>query len=147
MQYKNRWQYMLLVCIAGLGLVTVFRVSSVARTDTVSAPQQNVIRLETRINQLEQRMYSFENTLRSLDQQSRITGAAVRGASPEDLARLRLEVQALQHRLAEHECAIAKLDERTLSPAMRATRRKSGGTDPCRLNSYTPVQLSNQRHD
>jgi hypothetical protein len=147
MQYKSRWQYLLLVCIAGLGLVTVFRISSVARTDPGLTPQQDVIRLETRINQLEQRMYSFENTLRSLDQQSRITGAAVRSASPEDFARLRLEVQALQHRLAEHECAIAKLDERTLSPAIRAARRKSGGTDPCRLNSDTPVQLSNTRDD
>ena len=58
-------------------------------------------------------------------------------------------LQALQDRLAQHECALAKLDERTLSAAMRAARRKSGpdANDPCRLNSDTPVQLSSNRDD
>ena len=139
MQYKSRW---LLECIVGLGLVIVFGISSAARTDFDPTPQQDVIRLEQRINQLEQRLFSIENNLRNVEQQSRIVGAT-RGVSPEDVARLRLEVQALQQRLAEHECGLAKLDERTLSAAMRAARRKSGagGSDPCRLNFDTPVQL------
>ena len=134
----------LLVGIVGLGLLTV---SSAARTDV--GPQQDVIRLETRINQIEQRVYALDTNLRNLEQQVRLAGSSPRSTGSEDVTRLRLEVQALQDRLAQHECALAKLDERTLSAAMRAARRKSGpgANDPCRLNSDTPVQLSNIRDD
>jgi len=141
MKYKG-----LLVCVVGLGFLTV---SSAARTEFGPAPQQDVIRLETRLNQLEQRLYSIDSNVRNLEQQLRLAGSTGRGAAPEDTARLRLELQALQQRLAEHECALAKLDERTLSAAMRAARRKSGpgANDPCRLNVDTPVQLSTNRDD
>lgn len=136
----------LLVGIVGLGLLTV---SSSARTDIAPEPQQDVIRLETRINQIEQRVYSLDTNLRNLEQQIRLAGSSPRSTGSEDVTRLRLEVQALQDRLAQHECALAKLDERTLSAAMRAARRKSGpgANDPCRLNSDTPVQLSSNRDD
>ena len=141
MKYKG-----LLVCVVGLGFLTV---SSAARTEFGPAPQQDVIRLETRLNQLEQRLYSIDSNVRNLEQQLRLAGSTGRGAGAEDTARLRLELQALQQRLAEHECALAKLDERTLSAAMRAARRKSGpgANDPCRLNVDTPVQLSTNRDD
>ena len=141
MQYR-----VLLVCIVGLGLLTV---SSAARTEYGPTSQQDVIRLETRINQLEQRLYSLDSNLRNLEQQLRLSGSTARGTNPEDLVRLRLDLQALQNRLAEHECALAKLDERTLTGAMRAARRKSGpgANDPCRLNFDTPVQLSTSRDD
>ena len=141
MQYR-----VLLVCIAGLGLLTV---SSAARTEYGPTSQQDVIRLETRINQLEQRLYSIDSNMRNLEQQLRLSGTTGRGTNPEDLVRLRLDVQALQNRLAEHECALAKLDERTLAPATRAARRKSGpgANDPCRMNFDTPVQLSTTRDD
>ena len=137
MKYKG-----LLVCVVGLGFLTV---SSAARTEFSPAPQQDVIRLETRLNQMEQRLYSLDGNVRNLEQQLRLAGSTGRGAGAEDAARLRLELQALQQRVAEHECALAKLDERTLSAAMRAARRKSGpgANDPCRLNVDTPVQLSN----
>ena len=136
----------LLVGIVGLGLLTV---SSAARTEVGPEPQQDVIRLETRMNQLEQRLYSMDSNLRNLEQQVRLAGSTSRSTGSEDVTRLRLEVQALQDRLAQHECALAKLDERTLSAAMRAARRKSGpaANDPCRLNSDTPVQLSSNRDD
>lgn len=136
MKYKG-----LLVCVVGLGFLTV----SSARTEFGPAPQQDVIRLETRLNQMEQRLYSLDGNVRNLEQQLRLAGSTGRGAGSEDAARLRLELQALQQRVAEHECALAKLDERTLSAAMRAARRKSGpgANDPCRLNVDTPVQLSN----
>lgn len=137
MQYKA-----LLVCFLGLGLLTV---SSAARTESGAAPQQDVIRLENRINQLEQRLFSIDNNLRNLEQQTRLAGSTRgAGASTEEVARLRLDVQALQQRLAEHECALSKLDERTLSATMRA-RRRSGANDPCRQNVDTPVQFSGTR--
>ena len=64
----------LLVCVVGLGLLTV---SSAARTEVGPEPQQDVIRLETRINQLEQRLYSIDSNLRNLEQQLRLAGSTV----------------------------------------------------------------------
>lgn len=142
MQNKSGWRTAFLVCVVSLGLVSVFRISSAARTETGPAPQQDVIRLEQRINQLEQRLFSIDNNLRSIEQQTRIGGAAGRGVNAEDVARLRLELNALQLRVGEHECALAKLDERTLSAAMRASRRKSAGaSDSCRQNVDAPIQF------
>ena len=132
----------LLVCIVGLGFLTV---SSAARNESGPAPQQDVIRLETRINQLEQRLFSMDSNMRNLEQQFRLASSAGRGGGAEDIARMRLELNALQQRLADHECALAKLDERTLTPTMRATRRKSGVNDLCRQNVDAPLQLSDGR--
>ena len=134
MQLKSVWRTALLVGVVAAGLITV--------SEAGPAPQQDVIRLEQRMNQLEQRLFSMENNLRNIEQQSRIGSSSVRGFNPEDVARLRLEVQALTNRLAEHECALQKLDERTLSAAMKTARRKSGAAnDLCRQNADTPVQL------
>jgi len=150
MQSTNRGEYLravLAVFVVGLALLIGFRVSSAARTDVGPAPQQDVIRLETRINQLEQRLYTIESGLRNLEQQSRLPGVASRGGGNEDVTQLRLEVQALQRRLIEDECGLAKLDERTLSAPVRDARRKSGEnrSDPCRLNAETPLRLPDRR--
>ena len=124
-------KYKLLVCVLGLALLSVS-----------ATPQQDVIRLENRVNQLETRLYSIESSIRTLEQQSRLGGAGQRGLSQEDVARLRAEVQTLQLRLAEDECALARLDERTLSPAMRDARRKSATrNDPCRTSFDMPLRL------
>lgn len=120
------------MCVVGLGLVIAGMI-----------PQQDAIRLEQRINQLEQRFYSVESSLRNLEQQSRLGGGASRGPSADELARLYSQLQTLQLRLEEHECALAKLDERTLTAAMREARRKSGASagDRCRVNPETPLRL------
>ena len=122
------------VCVLGLSLLMV------------SATPQDAIRLESRINQLEQRLYSMETTIRTLEQQSRMAGATQRGASQEDITFLRAQLQALQLRLADDECALAKVDERTLSPAMRDARRKTAvRTDPCRANPDAPIHVPDQQ--
>lgn len=124
-------KHKLLICVLGLALLTIS-----------ATPPQDAIRLESRINQLETRLYSIEANIRSLEQQSRIAGSSQRGLSQDDLVRLRADIQTLQLRLQENECALARLDERTLSPAMR---RKSGRPDPCRANPDAPLQLSDRR--
>ena len=124
-------KHKLLVCVLGLALLTI------------SATPQDAIRLEQRMNQLEQRFYSIESSLRNLEQQSRLAGSTQRGLSVEDVTRLRAEVQTLQLRLQEDECALARLDERTLSLAMRL--RPGGRTDPCRTNTDAPLQLPDRR--
>jgi len=112
-----------------------------------AGPPQDAIRLESRINQLEQRLYTMESSIRMLEQQSRAGSMTSRTVRPEDLAALQAEMQSLQLRLADYECAIAKLDERTLTPAARASRLRSGAprTEPCRLNADTPVRLPERR--
>jgi predicted nucleic acid-binding Zn-ribbon protein len=141
-----RWQVLVLVCVIGLALL-VFR-SSAAAPANPPEPQQEVIRLETRLNQLEQRLYGIETSIRTIEQQSRIASATSRGGSvsAQELALLQSQLQTLQVRLAEDECGLARLDERTLSQAMRNARRQSAGrTDPCRTNVESPLRLPETR--
>src|ERR1043165_4217800 len=128
-------KYVLLVSVLAFGLVLV------ARTEAGPTPQQDVIRLDARVSQLEQRLYTIENSLRNLEQQSRIAGVSGRGGvTPDDLVLLRTELQNLQVRVMEDECGLAKLDERTLTPTAREARRRAVGNDPCRLNFELPLR-------
>src|SRR6185295_1196978 len=132
-------KYVFLLTVLAFGLVLV------ARTNAGPTPQQDVIRLDARISQLEQRFYTIENSVRTLEQQSRITGMNRGGSvTPEDLALLRSEIQTLQARIMEDECALAKLDERTLTPTAREARQRAAGNDPCRENFQLPLRPSSR---
>jgi len=141
---RLHWRALLIAGVAGLALVAVFKIALAAGVNN-AAPQQEAFRLETRINQLEQRLIQIDTSLRNLEQQSRLGATSSRGVSLQDVELLRSNIQALQVRLAEDECALAKLDERTLSPAMRNSRRQSGRTDPCRVNVDAPLRLPEGR--
>ena len=146
MDYKSRtdlkWRPMLLVTLVGLALLSVFRISSIARAGGDPIQQQDVIRLENRLTQLEQRLFTIENSLRNLEQQSRLANLSSRSVSQDDLGLLRSEVQMLQRRLTDDECGLAKLDERTLAALRRDARKRSGGdSDPCRLNFDAPLRV------
>jgi hypothetical protein len=121
-----------------LGLVMVIRITSASGSNAM-LPQQDVIRLENRLSQLEQRMYSIETSLRTVEQQTRLAGVSSRNVSPEEIAVMHSEIQTLQNRMIEDECSLAKLDERTLTPERR--RRAGATTDPCRLNFEAPIRL------
>ena len=127
-------KYVFLVSVLVFGLVLA------ARTNAGPTPQQDVIRLDSRISQLEQRFYTLETSLRTLEQQSRIGMSQRGGVTPDDIALLRSEIQTLQVHLMENECALAKLDERTLTPTAREARRKAAGNDPCRANFDLPLR-------
>jgi flagellar biosynthesis chaperone FliJ len=143
-----RWRVLFLTGVAAfvavMVLVTVASMS--ARVDPT--PAQDVIRLETRVNQLEQRLYTMEASIRNIEQQARIANTTSRngGVTANDLSQLIAQLQTLQVRVMEDECALAKLDERTLTPAMRDARRKSGAAaDPCRANAEAPLRLPERR--
>lgn len=105
---------------------------------------QDISRVESRINMLEQRFRSVELSISRLEQQSRLSGVTPGpSARGDESAILRAEVEALRRRLAEVECGLIRIDERTLAPDARDTRLKSGagGTDPCRLNIRAPLSL------
>jgi len=106
---------------------------------------QDAMQLDRRISTLEQRLYSIESNINQLLQQARMSRSSpvTPSSSNAEVERLRSEIQLLQERVREVECAAAKLDERTLSPAARDARRAGRqGDDPCRLRPETPVQLS-----
>jgi hypothetical protein len=140
MHRRLHWRTPLAIGIAGLALVALFKIAFAAGTNTAPPPQQDVLRLETRLNQLEQRLYQIDTSIRNLEQQSRLGGARG-GVSAQDVELLRSQINALQLRLIEDECSLAKLDERTLSAAMRNSRRQSGRSDPCRVNVDAPLRL------
>lgn len=111
----------------------------------VASPPQDVTRIESRLSQIEQRFYSIEASIRGLEQQSRLSGSTTARTTERDpeVSLLRAEVESLRHRLAEIECGLAKVDERTLTPAAREMRRNAAGgaSDPCRLNVSAPLRL------
>ena len=147
MRYKSHWAYqrsILLIVSISAGCLIVLSMSSAARITGGPDPQQDVLRLDNRITQLEQRLYGIENNIRNLEQQLRVN-VNPGPAGPEDLVLLRSQIQLLQRRLADDECALAKLDERTLSPTTRASRRSSRATDECRMNVDAPLVLPDRR--
>ena len=128
-------RYLFLLSILAFGLVLA------VRTSAGPAPQQDVIRIESRLNQLEQRFYTVETSMRTLEQQSRMAGMnRGGGVTADDITLLRTEIQRLQARIMEDECALAKLDERTLSPTAREARQRAAGNDPCRANAELPLR-------
>lgn len=111
---------------------------------------QDVSNLDRRISQLEQRLYSIESGLNRLEQQ---TALAQRSLTPStsnstrdtSISLLQAEVEMHTRRLAEIECALVRLDQRTASTAARTAGNATsagGRTDPCRLDPERPVRLS-----
>ena len=120
----------------------VIAIAHLNKTSSASAalPAQDVMALDRRISAFEQRLYIMESHINQLEQQIQYAQRQPATSTTRDpeAERLRLEVNLLQARLAEIECGVKKLDERTLPQAVRATRKT---TDPCRLQPNTPVEL------
>ena len=115
-----------------------------------SSAAQDVIGLERRISVVEQRLNSVELSINRLEQQSRLATAAppaATGLRDTELELLRSEVELLQRRLAEDECGLIRIDERTLTQSAREARRKGaeGREDPCRRNADAPLRLSSRQ--
>jgi hypothetical protein len=139
------WWAAVLMLVSALAAGTAYAWKpSAGNGEAAIASPQDVTRIESRLSLLEQRFYSIETSIRSLEQQSRLSSAASgRTTRDPDVSLLRAEVETLRRRLAELECGLAKVDERSLSATARDARRKSTGatTDPCRLNPDTPLRL------
>ena len=131
-----------LVLVSAMAAAAVYADSPPAPGAGVAAPAQDVIRIESRLTQLEQRLHMMETSLRGVEQQLRLS-ATGRGAGDPEVRLLRSEVESLRRRLAEVECGLARVDERTLGAAARDERRKSGAGagEPCRLNADAPLNL------
>lgn len=98
--------------------------------------------LESRINQIEQRFISIDSRINRIEQEVRRpspTLPQVLGNTDNEVRTLQLEVNALRTRLGEAECALLRLDQRTLTPA---ARRSTAANSACREGFTAPVQLS-----
>jgi hypothetical protein len=141
--------FVLLVAAAAAALGA----KSAARADEprLAAAPQDVTSLERRLSLLEQRFSTVELSINRLEQQSRLASINPPGAGANvrdtELLLLRSEVEALRRRLAEDECGLIKVDERTLTPAAREARRKgvAAADDPCRLDADAALRLSSRR--
>lgn len=104
--------------------------------------------LNQRINRIEQQFSSIETRISRIEQQSRFTDITPRTSLNRDteINLMRSQIQALQLRIAEIECGLVKVDERTLSTAARQSRRKVALNehDRCRLNPNVPLELSSR---
>jgi hypothetical protein len=139
---KSAW----LVALA-LAAAAGYAASPSARAGGAASAAQDPIMLERRISMVEQRLNTIELTVNRLEQIQRLPQPAAPNTSAlrdTELELLRSQIELLQRRVAEDECGLVKLDERTLSPSARAARRKDVGDkdDPCRLNPDTPLRLS-----
>ena len=103
---------------------------------------QDVSSLDRRISLLEQRFYSLESSISRLQQYVAAQRPPVSQPSTSDreVSLMREEMQRLTLRLAEIECGLIKLDERTTPAARRNQTNRAN--DPCRLTPETPVRLS-----
>ena len=111
----------------------------------ISHAQQDPF-LAQRLNQLEQRFTTIETRLNRLESESRIPSIAPRTTENNDLELqlLRSQIESLQLQLTQVECALLKLDERTLPTAVRQARKKvdAGRTiERCRQNPNELIQL------
>ena len=122
------------------------------RAGTIGVPEespQDAVYLDRRISMLETRLSSIESSLRSVQQQAMASerSTATQPARDPEVMLLRSEVEILNSRLRELECALVRLDERTLSAAAREARKRTAAqpSDPCRVNPDMPIQLSPRR--
>lgn len=101
--------------------------------------------LSRRIDQIENRFYTIESRLNRLESTPRSTATlpSITSTNDIEIQTLRSQVDLLRTRLGETECALLRLDERTLTPAARTTRAKTAvSPQPCRQDITSPVTLS-----
>ena len=132
---------LVVVLCAVVGVMATISRGNSSRTPEANAIQ-DVSSLDRRISLLEQRFYSVESSISRLQQYVAAQRPSVSqpGISDREILVIREEIQRLTLRMAELECGLVKLDERTTPATRRNTNGKSN--DPCRLNPETPVRLS-----
>lgn len=121
--------------IAITATVTIAIVIVAKANGNNSLQSQELRTLESRVQMLEQRIYSIEASL------NRLQTAPQRSSSNSEVevTLMRQEIQNLTSRVLDVECGLLKLDQRTTVP-----RAAPKPTDPCRLNPTQPLQFSSR---
>lgn len=120
--------------------VVVFTLGAIVAANWVTlsagqrSPAQDVRSLESRLNMMEQRLYSMQTSINRLEQTAAFQRSTPTDTGRGDINLLAEEVRNLRQRLNEVECGVLKLDERTGVKHAKVS-------DPCRANTMTPIQL------
>lgn len=117
-------------------LITLSSTALISLSKNPSPGAQDIRGLDSRVNQLEQRLYQIENRINRVEQMN-MTDRYAAGSTARDVEinRLRSDIDSLRLRLSEAECGVVKLDERT---SKRPPRTSS---EPCRQNPNASIQL------
>ena len=140
MHFSKRSKLALIVVLcAAIGVMANI---SLGKTAPVPTESQDVSSLDRRLSLLEQRFYSIETNISRLQQYVATQRPPISqpSTSDRDIILIRDELQRLSSRVAELECGLSKLDERTTPASRRNAANKSN--DPCRANADMPVRLS-----
>lgn len=129
---------------AAVGVLGYWGFNGIVGDRPVSA--QSDMYLSRRVDQVEQRFYSLESRLNRIEQDAVSRGS---GISPQiatghetEAAFLRTSLDSIRTRIGEAECALLKLDERTLPAARRLSGKAAAGSERCRQDWGTAIQLS-----
>lgn len=137
------------LAIAGAAVVVYWGLAGIfgGRAVTTVSAQQTDPFLSRRVDQLEQRLYQIESKIDRVEQEVRrpaVTSPSITGGNDADIRYLRSELESMRTRLGEAECGLLRVDERTLTAAAKAARKRAvvGGTENCRLNNGAAIELS-----
>ena len=102
-------------------------------------PVQDIMSVDRRVSTLEQRIFTIESNIGQLQQQINMIGRSSTPSSgaTADVQQVRLELDLLRSQIGLIQCAIAKLDERTLQSGKP---KRNSVKDPCRLDLQTPIE-------
>ena len=129
------------LAVAGTVVLVYAAFANLAGSGVQTVKAQSDVYLSRRIDLVEQRFYTLESRMNRVEMESRqpsITAARPTGNEAE-LQYLRTQIDGLRTRLGEAECALLKLDERTLTAAQRRT---TSAAEPCRRNWGERIILS-----
>ena len=125
-------------------LCAVIGVMASISRGSAATETQDPASLDRRLSMLEQRFYSMESSISRLQQYVATQRPSIpqpsTSTNDRELSLMREDLQRLTLRMAEIECGLIKLDERTTPAARRNPTAKSN--DPCRLNPDQAVRLS-----
>ena len=129
------------LAVAGAAVLLYAAFANLFGSDVQRVEAQSDAYLSRRIDLVEQRFYTLESRMNRVEMESRqpSLSAARPSGSDVELQNLRSQIDSLRTRLGEAECAVLKLDERTLTAAQRRT---TSAAEPCRRNWGDRVILS-----
>jgi len=139
----NKLTVLIIVAVVSGGGVLVAR-GAFIHSGTTSAINPQDALTDRRITMVEQRLFLLETRLNRLEQVASTTRAPSTDQSSVQIDLMRTEIDSMKSQIGLVDCALAKLDERTLPRTQRDQQTRDRTSDPCRHNPDTPLILRPQ---
>jgi hypothetical protein len=142
MNRTDRWVIALIIAACLSAAAASGHLATNAAVADGASSVQDPAGLDRRVSMLEQRTFIIEASIRRLEQQANMRPTLQPDQTSAETVILRNEVARLRNEMQVVQCALAKLDERTLSPELRLKRDQNNSyKDPCRIRPETPLQM------